>query len=402
MSRDPQYLAKEIRQHQDRLLKKSERFFDDGPIPDRIRAAFRAAPRHLFVPRFYSSTCARWVRWQDEGLEKHLDELYQDHPLGIHFDANGRIVSTISQPSLVLLMLDLLDLKPGMKVYELGGGSGWNAAMLGKLVGPEGHVTSIELIEDLVEPAQQALRSLGIQNVDFLAGDGSHGRSEKAPYQRGVFTASAWDLPPCFFRQIENGGLLELVIKVCPHVDLLTVLRKIDDRRFVSEYHFSCSFVPVLGSHAVPDFQARPWDDLPLLKGQEKKDFQFLDWNELGIGQRKRSRAAEFLRIVYDCQQSCLCDFEKLGEPEEYWLASHPHLDGLALFNEEGCYLSNDKALAARLKAELELWELHGEPLLEELDLSIATIDSKPEGALGQWFASRGECVLIWSIRQGD
>ena len=80
--------------------------------------------------------------------------------------------STISQPSLVLRMLDMLQIEPGQKVFELGAGSGWNAALLGQLVGSAGHVYSLEILPDIAHRAAAAIQSLAIGNVSIIEGDG--------------------------------------------------------------------------------------------------------------------------------------------------------------------------------------------------------------------------------------
>ncbi|MEM9159066.1 MAG: hypothetical protein AAGB46_08455 [Verrucomicrobiota bacterium] len=232
--------------YQDQLLEEAAAYFEEEEIPQKIVDAFRKAPRHRFVSRFLSNSEEGWIDVTESNLNLHLSSLYGNHPLCIHLDDKGVVDSTISQPSLVLLMLDLLDLREGLRVFELGAGSGWNAALMGALVGNSGEVTSYEIIEDLVVPAQRSADELGLSNVSIVSGNGIEAMKSEGPFDRGVFTAAADSLPDCFFDGIKEGGLLLLVIKINGDGDLLAVLRKTGDH-FDSEYHFKCRFVPVTG-----------------------------------------------------------------------------------------------------------------------------------------------------------
>lgn len=134
--------------YQARLLNKISK------ISEKTREAYCKTPRHLFVKRF-SVDGERWISLNYENMKSHLPLIYSDHPL-LLFD-NGAQISTISQPSLVLRMLDLLDVMEGHKVFELGTGSGWNAALLGQLVGKEGLVMSFEIIDEMAAPLRRIL-----------------------------------------------------------------------------------------------------------------------------------------------------------------------------------------------------------------------------------------------------
>lgn len=110
-----------------------------------------------------------------ENLEQHLAALYADRPLVLSGEDDGNILSTIWQPSFVLRMLDMLQLKPGQTVFELGAGSGWNAALMGHLVGSEGRVFSLEIIPEVARTAAETVHTVGISNVSIVAADGGDG-----------------------------------------------------------------------------------------------------------------------------------------------------------------------------------------------------------------------------------
>lgn len=200
--------------------------------------AYRACPRHLFIQEDYP-----------------MEEKYRDYPLSIYKD--HKFISTISQPSFVLLMLDMLDLRPGQKVIELGTGSGWNAALMSYLVEPHGKVVSLEIIPELARATKENLKVLGVSNVEIIYGDGARGYEKEAPYDRGIFTAGAVDLPLAFHEQIKVGGKLLFVLKGYTEADLLILLEKKSDH-FAAIKTLTCQFVPIKGEG---DFEADSQSD---------------------------------------------------------------------------------------------------------------------------------------------
>jgi protein-L-isoaspartate(D-aspartate) O-methyltransferase len=196
-----------IEKLQRQILEQYRRIFYKTPISQATDRAFLATPRHLFVRRFREWGATVWREVTAENLEQQLPTLYADRPLLLFGDDDRNVLSTISQPSLVLRMLDMLRLQPDQTVLELGAGSGWNAALIGHLVGPDGRVFSLELIPELARTASETLQTVGIKNVSIVAADGGDGYLAGAPYDRMIFTAGAYDLPRVFHDQLKDGGL---------------------------------------------------------------------------------------------------------------------------------------------------------------------------------------------------
>lgn len=192
-------------------------------LSEEVIYAYKKCPRHKFIHLNYS-----------------MEEMYGDYPLTIYEDEN--FVSTISQPSFVLLMIKMLDIKPCHKVLELGAGSGWNAALMSCLAEK---VFSIEIIPSLAEETRDNLKTLHFNKVEIITGDGANGYSPEAPYDRGIFTAGATDLPKAFHEQIAVGGKLLFVLKTHYADLLLTLIKEEDHFREVDRLH--CSFVPMKG-----------------------------------------------------------------------------------------------------------------------------------------------------------
>jgi protein-L-isoaspartate(D-aspartate) O-methyltransferase len=192
-----------------------------GRISDRIMQAMYNVPRELFVP------------------EQLLDRAYDDTPLPIGYG------QTISAPHMVAIMCDILDLQNGMNVLEVGCGSGYHAAVMAQIIGPEGEVFSVERIPELVTLANKNLRKAGIFNVTVVQGDGSLGLSDHAPYDRISVAATAPSIPEPLKAQLKKGG--KLVIPVgSGYQELLLVTKK---NGYVVEEKMAVVFVPLLGEH---------------------------------------------------------------------------------------------------------------------------------------------------------
>jgi len=193
---------------------------DRGVRDPGVLEAMNSVQRHEFVP------------------ERYRDKAYGDHPLPI---GHGQ---TISQPYIVAFMTELLELKPGDKVFELGTGSGYQAAVASLVAGS---VYTMEIYRELAEPARERLRSLGFNNIHARHGDGYHGWPEEAPFDGIIVTAAADHIPPPLIEQLKPGGRLIIPLGSLFTVQQLVLVTK-DLKGSISEQPIiAVRFVPLLG-----------------------------------------------------------------------------------------------------------------------------------------------------------
>lgn len=185
----------------------------------RVLQAMSDLPRHLFVP------------------EKLRDRSYDDCAVAI------KAGQTISQPYMVALMTELLDLKPTDRVLEVGSGSGYQTAILATLAS---EVISIERQPSLAKSAREMLTQLGFENAAVLVGDGTQGHLEGAPYDAIIVTAAGPRIPTPLGEQLAIGGRLVCPVGPRDVQDLLRLVR--GPGGLQQERSIRCTFVPLIGS----------------------------------------------------------------------------------------------------------------------------------------------------------
>jgi len=183
--------------------------------PEVLRAMLKVE-RHKFVP------------------PEEEDFAYEDRalPIGYH--------QTISQPYVVAAMTEALEVRPGMKVLEIGTGSGYQAAILAEM---GAKVFSIEIVKELADEARERLRRLGYESITVIHGDGYKGLKEEAPFDRIIITAAPPDVPQALVEQLKTGGIM--VLPVGEVVQDLIVIKK-TEKGTERKYLFPVRFVPMV------------------------------------------------------------------------------------------------------------------------------------------------------------
>jgi len=190
-------------------------------LRDRVMAAMERVPRHRYVPREL----------------RHI--AYEDGPLPIGYG------KTISQPFMVALMTDLLDISPQDRVLEVGTGLGYQAAILAELAE---QVYTIEILEELARDAHDRLREAGYDRIHFRVGNGANGWPEHAPFHKIIVTAAPGLIPPTLLQQLASGGRMIIPAGIEDDQTLLLV-EKSESGRLSTREVIPVRFAPLIVSH---------------------------------------------------------------------------------------------------------------------------------------------------------
>ncbi len=208
-----------------------EQILARGVRDERVLRAMGEVPREKFLP-------ARSRR-----------EAYADRPLPI---GGGQ---TISQPYIVAFMVEALGLRGGERVLEVGAGSGYAAAVLGKIAG---EVFAVERIEELAHAAACHLEDCGVTNVHVRCADGSTGWKEEAPFDAILVSAGAPRVPDSLLRQLAIGGRLVLPVGSTASAQELLRVTRVKESEFVREELADVRFVPLIGEEGWEEPAAKP------------------------------------------------------------------------------------------------------------------------------------------------
>lgn len=217
-----------------------------GQFPTPVEQAMRTVPRHQFLPSF------------------SVEESYAESIPVTHRDADGAVLSCATLPVCMAEMLELLDVRPSQRVLEIGAGTGYNAALLAHLTGPDGRVTTIDNIPAVVDAARDHLNATGNEAVRVICGDGADGDVDDAPFDRIIVTAGAWDIPPAWPAQAAPGARIVLPLRIAGFTYLVALERDTHDGRvWRSAEHSLTGFVHLRGPRHHPEH------DVPVVSGGE-------------------------------------------------------------------------------------------------------------------------------------
>lgn len=203
------------------MVRETQRETGRAALSDRVMAAMARVPRHRFVP------------------PEEERRAYLNRPLPI---GSGQ---TISQPFIVALMTEFMEVKPEDRVLEIGTGSGYQAAVLAELAKT---VYTIEIIDALAQAAATRFQTLGYRNIVTRTGDGYHGWPEQAPFDAIMVTAAGKDIPQPLIDQLKTGGRLVIPVGSQAGVQTLMVAEKKPDGTISKRNILGVRFVPLTRS----------------------------------------------------------------------------------------------------------------------------------------------------------
>ncbi|HEY7418920.1 MAG TPA: hypothetical protein VH593_27310 [Ktedonobacteraceae bacterium] len=200
------------------------------PLAASLCEAFLSVPRHIFITSYYEhgqlhtapapTNQSAWDAW--------LTAIYQDQALTTQIDARGLPTSSSSQPAVMALMLSYMDIKPGMRILEIGTGTGYNAALLAHLTGDPRLVTTLEIDPILIEQAQPRIETVVGTGMVMRVCDGTEGDRAHTLYDRIIATGSTFPIPQPWIRQLVSGGKLVMDLRGQLGGGLIVVMKQAD------------------------------------------------------------------------------------------------------------------------------------------------------------------------------
>ncbi len=185
-----------------------------------VEAAFKQVPRHPFIDQFFLlETNDRRVQWRQvqrstvQNTDAWLRAVYTNQPVVTAFDEYNTPTSSSSSPDAMAFMLEALQLTPGMRLLEIGTGTGYNAALLAHIVGDPHNIFTVEIDDALARRAQSILDQVAGEGITVYSGDGLRGYAPGAPYDRIIATGSYHKVPLDWLDQLQPGGILVMNLR---------------------------------------------------------------------------------------------------------------------------------------------------------------------------------------------
>ena len=331
-----------------------------------IIEAFNKTDRHKFVDSYYEDDNKTIVCFNSEEETNKLSKIYSNYYLPILISEDGEVLSSISQPSLVLYMLNISNIKEGDRVLEIGTASGWNAALMSELVGETGEIDTLEVDESLANSAKNRLQKFKYDNINVYCED-SLGIERKSKYDLIIFTVGAYDIPKEYYSKLTENGTLILVLKSKSNGDSLYALKK-SGNSFNAEDGIPCGFVQLKGQFSYKNQNQSEIDERIKSLFYEKDNEIVKYWfggNKVGDFDKRSYSFMSYLSL-YDSYFVSL-NIKNILTFDSYNEQEH----SIALFQNGILCTSKNKWANERLQKALNYWTKIGMPIPSSFSLEI-------------------------------
>jgi protein-L-isoaspartate(D-aspartate) O-methyltransferase len=347
-----------------------------------VERAFRTVERHRLLETFYHRDAdGRRTVEHDPGRPRrdHLALIYADTALATRH-IGGMPASSTSQASLVARMLELLDLSEGMKILEVGAGTGYNAALLAEIVGDQRLVVTVDVLEDVVDQTRRLLAGAGYPRIRVLLRDGFEGAAEQAPFDRIVATVGCSDLSPHWAEQLADDGTMLVPLAQASGHPLVLVRQ--DGGVLRGRMVERTGFIPVRGPLHIEDLWAPgivvPCEDEVVHEPEDRARFAARRPEEpMGVTDDE----SDFLFYLG------LHDRRACHARQGPGLSDGP--DGWAALSPDGIWWWKDPSLARELDRRYREWDARGRPALGDYQISFVPAGEQGDPPPGGWQIER-------------
>ncbi len=368
-----------IRKHLNSLLEEMRE--QDIEFDDRILSAFESVERHRFTPVLWtmdeeSSELVKNKIDPEDPPGELIGEIYQDSPLVIESDGED-VISTSSQPTVMAFMIDAVSLKEGMKVLEVGSGSGYNAAILSEITGSDENVFTLEIREETASRAQNNLRGNGYSGVTLLEEDGGFGYKDGSPYDAVIVTCSSSTITKNWIEQLKVGGKLCAPLAT-RGMETLVDLEKVSDTKLRGQATLYVRFLRFTGlstslSHKYILSSERS-SLTKLIEKHSEIDEELTD--KICSEERKERMDFEFFMAITSPQAICYYRTENGENIRAYGIWDRDWQEGgFALISEGEVISYGNPEVRERLDETYNSWKSLGKPALEDYSMKFHLSD---------------------------
>jgi protein-L-isoaspartate(D-aspartate) O-methyltransferase len=351
-----------------------------------VEEAFRKVKRHLLLEYFYETDeegDQEYAGWKFS--KKDFDPLdpdpeilkiiYSDQPILTRIDPP----SSTSQPALVARMLEDLKLKEGLKVLEIGAGTGYNAALMAEIVGDQSLVTTLDIQEGVVRQTKRLLRQAGYGRIHVLARDGFFGCPENAPYDRIIATVGCTDISFHWVEQLAEEGFMLIPVQ---HGNLHPYLRLYRDKDRISGRFINWSgFMTIQGQLKIEGLWVKaPWKEMTEKPSREYPLFPAFQDEE--DEEMRRDKTSEFYLFLTFKDRRAAALPQGSGLLEERKGAVVIEKDKIRLYN-------NAEPLYQELKKLYEEWNALGSPKIGDYKVEFLPLEKAPAQGDKVWIIER-------------
>lgn len=364
----------------------------------RIEAAFLAIPRQTFLP------------------QQPPEKVYTDSSIVITYDDHDNALVSSIMPSMLAEMLHQADLRAGQNVLEIGTGTGYFAALLRHVLGPDSTVTSVEIDRDMAQTAERNLMRLGMKNLHIVHADGSEGYAPRASYDRIVSTVGVWDIPAAWVRQLKPNGKLIVPIWLDGLQVVATFVKESEDL-LLSETNTPGAFVYMRGEASGPRVSKRVGSTSLTLLADDINDIDvaalhLLLSEDQSYDHLSTSLASEeywygFLPYVmlHEPASDVFALYEVRGDQKAYGMSG----EGFALimpgsvcfvpyFGAGSTYSFAGADAFLEVEKQLDNWKAAGRPGLAQLRLRLVAMATRnrPQITTGKLYQRRIHYLHVW------
>ncbi len=379
-------------------MREKEQLFSAG-----IEKAISEVERHRFIPVIYLPKDGKLEKFSvnaENPEEFLLKEVYKNTPLII--DARGdKVISTSSQPGVMAMMLKAIRLGPGMKVLEIGTGSGYNAAVMSEMTGSGANIYTIEVLENVGESARANLKGAGYDDVNVIIDDGGKGYASAAPYDAVIVTCSASTITASWIEQLKTGGYLSAPLATRGMETLVEMEKTADGSlkgvatHYVRFIKFDSTDTTINHDYMVSSDRA----SLSRLIKKHAVEHKELTERVKGL---ERTEMLDFqFFLALSCEDAiCFYDEEEENSPRSYgiWKKSIGE-GGIVLMQSDKVISQGSTKITDSFGLYFDKWKALGKPGLSDYELEFSQGAISTELGENEWLIKRKDVSQIARLK---